>query len=88
MDFQLDEKDRLLQRTARELAERKFAADAYSYEESGEYPRRAMKVLADQGMMGMTVGHHFNMPGKRGRTQTPKSGAIGSESVPGSVPSG
>ncbi len=55
MDFQLDEKDRLLQRTARELAQREFAADAYSYEKTGEYPRRAMKVLADQGMMGMTV---------------------------------
>lgn len=55
MDFQLDEKDRLLQRTAHELALREFAADAYSYEETGEYPRRAMRVLADQGMMGMTV---------------------------------
>ncbi|MEE9257387.1 MAG: acyl-CoA dehydrogenase family protein [bacterium] len=55
MDFQLDEKDRLLQRTARDLAQREFAADAYSYEKTGEYPRRAMKVLADQGMMGMTV---------------------------------
>ncbi len=55
MDFQLDEKDRLLQQTARELARREFAADAYSYEKTGEYPRRAMKLLADQGMMGMTV---------------------------------
>ena len=56
MDFQLSDQDRLLQRTARELAEREFAADAYSYVKTQEYPRRSMKVLAGHGMMGMTVG--------------------------------
>lgn len=55
MDFQLDGQDRLLQKTARELALREFAAAAYSYEKTGEYPRRSMKVLASQGMMGMSV---------------------------------
>jgi alkylation response protein AidB-like acyl-CoA dehydrogenase len=55
VDFQLDEQDRLLQQTARELALREFKADAYSYEKTGEYPRRSMKVLADHGMMGMSV---------------------------------
>lgn len=55
MDFQLDEQDRLLQQTARELALREFAENAYSYVKTEEYPRRSMKVLADHGMMGMTV---------------------------------
>lgn len=56
MDFQLNETDSLLQKTARELAQREFAESAYSYEKTGEYPRRSMKVLAEQGMMGITVG--------------------------------
>ena len=56
MDFQLDGQDRLLQQTAKELALREFAEDAYSYVKTEEYPRRSMKVLADHGMMGMTVG--------------------------------
>ena len=55
VDFQLEESDRLLQQTARELALREFAGDAFSYARTGEYPRRSMKVLADHGMMGMTV---------------------------------
>ena len=55
MDFQLSEEDRLLQQTARELAQREFARDAYTYARTGEYPRRSMKVLAEHGMMGMTV---------------------------------
>lgn len=56
MDFQLSDQEKLLQQTARELAEREFAADAYSYVKTEEYPRRSMKVLAEHGMMGMTVG--------------------------------
>jgi len=55
VDFQLSAEDRLLQQTARELALREFAKDAYGYEKTGEYPRRSMKVLAAHGMMGMTV---------------------------------
>ncbi|MBI1725619.1 MAG: acyl-CoA dehydrogenase family protein [Candidatus Tectomicrobia bacterium] len=55
MDFQLSDEDRLLQQTARDLAVREFARDAYSYARTGEYPRRSMKVLAEHGMMGMTV---------------------------------
>ena len=55
MDFQLEESDRLLQQTARELAVREFAGDSFSYARTGEYPRRSMKVLAEHGMMGMTV---------------------------------
>ncbi|MEE9274534.1 MAG: acyl-CoA dehydrogenase family protein [bacterium] len=64
MDFQLDEQDRLLQQTARELAEREFAAEAYSYEKTGEYPRRSMEVLAAHGMMGMTVGEPYGGGGR------------------------
>ena len=55
MDFRLEESDRLLQQTARELAIREFAGDAFSYARTGEYPRHSMKVLAEYGMMGMTV---------------------------------
>ena len=55
MDFQLSEQDRLLQQTARDLALREFQETAYNYVKTEEYPRRSMKVLADRGMMGMTV---------------------------------
>jgi hypothetical protein len=55
LDFQLSEQDRLLQQTARDLALREFQETAYSYVKTEEYPRRSMKVLADRGMMGMTV---------------------------------
>ena len=59
MDFQLEESDRLLQQTARELALREFAPDAFSYAKTGEYPRRSMQVLAEHGMMGMTVAEPY-----------------------------
>ncbi len=55
MDFQPGEKDRLLQRTARELAQREFAADG-PISMSGPGTRGCGPVVVETGTPGLTKG--------------------------------
>src|SRR5690606_16049918 len=55
VDFQLTEEQKLLQQSARELAERHFAAKAFTWDEKGEYPWENLKLIADHGFAGITI---------------------------------
>jgi len=53
MEFGLTEEQELIRRTASEIAESNFAADAFTWE--GTIPRENVDVLADQGLLGISL---------------------------------
>jgi alkylation response protein AidB-like acyl-CoA dehydrogenase len=55
MNFQLNEEQRILQESARRLAEDKFAPKAFTWEEKDEYPWENARVLAENGFTGITI---------------------------------
>lgn len=55
MDFDLTTEQQQLQRWARQLAEREFSERAFKYEETKELPWDNAKILAKNGLMGMTL---------------------------------
>lgn len=57
MDLTLTEEHRQIRRAARELAEREFAEDAFTWHE--EYPAENAKVLAEHGFLGMTLPEEY-----------------------------
>jgi len=57
MDFSLDEMQRLLTRTARELAESELAADAFTWED--EFPWPNVEKLADAGLLGIAIDEAY-----------------------------
>lgn len=57
MDFTLDETQRLLTLTARELAETELAADAFTWED--EFPWKNVELLADAGLLGIALDEEW-----------------------------
>ncbi|MBW2147500.1 MAG: acyl-CoA dehydrogenase family protein [Deltaproteobacteria bacterium] len=55
MDFNLTEEQRILQDSAKRLAEREFAQNAFTWEERGEYPWQNLKILAENGFTGIRI---------------------------------
>lgn len=55
MDFQLTEEQKMLQDMARNLAQKKFADKAFTWDKTGEYPWENAKILAEQGLTGITI---------------------------------
>lgn len=55
MDFHLSQEQIELQRWARDLARDKFSEKAYTWVKRGEVPWENAKILAEQGLMGMTL---------------------------------
>ncbi len=55
MDFSPTEEQRLVQRTARDAAERLLAPKAAARDVSGEFPVAELKELADLGLLGIAV---------------------------------
>jgi len=55
MNFQLTEEQRILQESTRRLAQEKFAAKAFTWEEKDEYPWENAKILAEHGFTGITI---------------------------------
>ena len=55
MNFQLTEEQRILQESARRLAQEKFAGKAFTWEERDEYPWENAKILAENGFTGITL---------------------------------
>lgn len=55
MDFALSESERLIQRTAREFAEKRLRPVAAEIDESERFPLDELRALADLGMMGVNV---------------------------------
>lgn len=63
MDFQLTEEQRHLQRSARRLAQEQFAAKAFTWDVTGEYPWDNAKTLANAGLAGITISEELGGQG-------------------------
>src|SRR3954468_10914383 len=55
MDFELSETERLIQRSARELAERRLFPVASAIDQSGRFPAAELGALAELGLMGVNL---------------------------------
>ena len=55
MDFTLSKEQEDLKKWARDLAREKFSAKAYTWVKNNEVPWENAKILADHGLMGMTL---------------------------------
>lgn len=55
MDFSLTETQRLVQTSARELAEREIMPFAADLDRTSTFPRKQLKALAELGMMGVNI---------------------------------
>src|SRR5881394_2021309 len=55
MHFDLNDDQRLIQRTARELAERVLMPRAAARDQSGEFPVAELRELAQLGLLGIAV---------------------------------
>ena len=55
MDFQLNETQELIRRTAREFTEKEIAPKAAALDAESRYPRELVKGLADLGLMGVNI---------------------------------
>jgi alkylation response protein AidB-like acyl-CoA dehydrogenase len=51
MDFQLSEEQRLIYNTAKEIAEKEFSDDAFTWEH--EFPEENQQILAEQDLLGI-----------------------------------
>ncbi len=59
MDFALSEEQRLIQKTAKDFAERTVAPKAAEIDESGEFPADTVREMAELGFMGMNVPEEY-----------------------------
>lgn len=55
MDFELTQEQKMVQKMARDLAEKHFKAKAFTWEKRGEYPWENAKILAKNGMLGLRI---------------------------------
>lgn len=55
MDFNLTEEQRELQKWASKLSKETFSDEAYTWEKKGEVPWENARILAEHGLMGMTI---------------------------------
>jgi butyryl-CoA dehydrogenase len=63
MDFSLNEEERLIRDTARELAEKEFAPRSAEVDETSKFPADNVKKLAELGFMGMNVAEKWGGAG-------------------------
>jgi len=57
--FELDETQSALRALARDTAEREFRDRALSWEHSGEFPWRNIKILAERGLLGIALPERY-----------------------------
>ena len=63
MDLRLSEEQEIIKRTARELAVRKIAPIAEKIDKTGQFPKEAVKNMADAGLFGMLIPPPFGGTG-------------------------
>lgn len=59
MDFAFSEEQRLIQKTARDFADKSVAPRAAEVDETGEFPTNTVKEMAELGFMGMNVPEEY-----------------------------
>lgn len=55
MNLELTPEQQVIQRTARDLAEREFPAEAWEWARRDDYPRDNARALAKAGLLGMMI---------------------------------
>ena len=63
MDFSFTEEQLMLQDVARRIAQEKIAPVAADFDKSGEFPMENIKVLGENGLMGIEVPHEYGGAG-------------------------
>ena len=63
MDFELTEEQKMIKKTARELAEKKIAPIAAEIDKTGEIPEEIIKKIADLGFFGTLIPPPFGGAG-------------------------
>jgi alkylation response protein AidB-like acyl-CoA dehydrogenase len=63
MDFRFTEEQLLIQDVARRIAAERIAPVAADYDRSGEFPLETIKVLGENGLMGIEVPHEYGGAG-------------------------
>ena len=63
MDFQFSEEQLMIQDVARRIAQEKIAPSAEEHDKSGEFPLANIKLLGENGLMGIEVPHEYGGAG-------------------------
>ena len=63
MDFQFTEEQLMIQDVARRIAQEKIAPSAAEFDRSGEFPLDNIRLLGENGLMGIEVPHEYGGAG-------------------------
>jgi alkylation response protein AidB-like acyl-CoA dehydrogenase len=63
MDFQFTEEQLMIQDVARRIAREKIAPSAERFDHSGEFPLENIRLLGENGLMGIEVPHEYGGAG-------------------------
>ena len=63
MDFQFTEEQLMIQDVARRIAQEKIAPVAAEFDRSGEFPLENIRLLGENGLMGIEVPHEYGGAG-------------------------
>ena len=63
MDFQFTEEQLMIQDVARRIAQEKIAPTAAEFDISGEFPSENIRVLGENGLMGIEVPAEYGGAG-------------------------
>jgi hypothetical protein len=63
MDFRFTEEQLMIQDIARRIAAERIAPVAEAFDKSGEFPSETIKVLGENGLMGIEVPHEYGGAG-------------------------
>ncbi|MDZ3822356.1 MAG: acyl-CoA dehydrogenase family protein [Pseudoxanthomonas sp.] len=63
MDFQFTEEQLMIRDVARRIAQEKIAPSAEAFDRSGEFPLENIRLLGENGLMGIEVPHEYGGAG-------------------------
>src|SRR3546814_19242292 len=63
MDFQFTDEQLMIQDVARRIAQEKIAPTAADFDRSGEFPLEKIRLLGENGLLGIEVPHEYGGPG-------------------------
>jgi len=66
MDFQFTDEQLMIQDVARRIAQEKIAPTAAEFDRSGEFPLENIRLLGENGLMGIEVPHEYGGAGLDG----------------------